>query len=167
MLPTVQWWRWAELPVVWWSCVELPKVKGNFYLYGNRYETVYFMMRQNLLQDWRMCLELPVVWWWRYVVVSVMWWMMVYDATSHMMMEVGEEPVVQWRYVELLKAFWFIVSVNLIISVVIEMRQYISRRKILHKMKEVCGAISHKMDKFFNLYIHTSIYFAILSWLHF
>ena len=32
-------------------------------------------------------------------------------------------------------------------SVVIDMRQYISRQKILHKMKEVCGAISHKMDE--------------------
>ena len=60
-------------------------------------------------------------------------------------------------------------------SVVIYMRRYISRRKLLHKMKEVCGAISHKMDELsektsssgwnpaFNLYLHTCIYFAILS----
>ena len=32
-------------------------------------------------------------------------------------------------------------------SVVIVLRRYILRRKLLHKMKEVCGAISHKMDK--------------------
>ena len=32
-------------------------------------------------------------------------------------------------------------------SVVIDMRRYISGRKILHNMKEVCGAISHKMDE--------------------
>ena len=30
---------------------------------------------------------------------------------------------------------------------VIDMRQYISRQNVLHKMKEVCGAISHKMDE--------------------
>ena len=45
----------------------------------------------------------------------------------------------------------------------------ISRRKLLHKMKEVCGVISHNMDELivrqfyvnsaFNLYLHTSTYF--------
>ena len=39
----------------------------------------------------------------------------VYDASNHMMVE---EPVIWWRYVELLKVFWLIVSVNLIIPVV-------------------------------------------------
>ena len=35
----------------------------------------------------------------------------------------------------------------LIISLVIGTRRYISWQKLLHKMKEVCGAISHKMDE--------------------
>ena len=74
---------------------------------------------------------------------------------------------------ELLKVFLLI----LIISVVIDMRQYISRRKILHKMNEVCGAISHKMDKLtlrkhqvdgtqllIYIYIHVHVY--ILPYLH-
>ena len=32
-------------------------------------------------------------------------------------------------------------------SVVIDMRRYISRRKLLHIMKKVWVAISHKMDE--------------------
>ena len=55
-------------------------------------------------------------------------------------------------------------------SVVIDMRWYILRRKLLHKM-EVCGAISHKMDELIVrkqtqlliYFLHTCIYFAILS----
>ena len=45
---------------------------------------------------------------------------------------------------ELLKV---VVSGNLIMSAVIDMRWYISKQKLLHKLKKVCRAISHRMDE--------------------
>ena len=58
-------------------------------------------------------------------------------------------------------------------SVVVDMRRYISRRKLLHKMKEVCGAISHtcidseKMSSGWNpvfIFFYTHVY--ILPYFH-
>ena len=48
---------------------------------------------------------------------------------------------------ELLQVLSVILSGNLIISVLINMKRFISSGKLLHKMKEVYGAISHMMDE--------------------
>ena len=58
------------------------------------------------------------------------------------------------------------INSNLIISVVIDMRQCISRRKILHKMNEVCGAISHKMDKLLRKHQVDGTQLLIYSYIH-
>ena len=49
---------------------------------------------------------------------------------------------------ELLKLIQVIVSGKLIMSVVIDVRRYyyfMMRQKLLHRMKEVCGATNHMM----------------------
>ena len=70
--------------------------------------------------------------------------MKVYNSTSRMMTEVdgGASHMMKVR-----GATENILINSIIMSVIIDMRWYISRQKVLLKMKEVCGAISHKMKE--------------------
>ena len=101
--------------------MELPKVKGNFYIYGSRFETVYFMMRRKLLHRIDGC-----VWSYQSYDDGGMWWYQscddeVYDATNHMMTGVGGGAS---RTMMICGATESILTVNLIISISVVANRY-------------------------------------------
>ena len=71
----------------------------------------------------------------------------VYGTTSRMITEVGGGASRVMKVCGANESTLLIVSGNLIVSLVIDMRQYISRQKLLHKMIQVYRDISHKVDK--------------------
>ena len=70
-----------------------------------------------------------------------------YGATSHVMTEVGGTASRTMKVCGATKSTLSNSIRSYIIPVVTETIWYISRKKLLNKMKEVCGATSHLMDK--------------------